>query len=441
MREFNQAELDKLMMDGWSYPKPSTVSESDIISAVNKYFEENPVQPGATAEQISQITENTENINALKIAVNGMSLNNQQWSFLSKLAETDNFGRIYNFGDQFIENWADTAVSKSYEYPFQLNHFENVELEDGTVLTNRPFLQAHYAHPFGVQFSHQRAFLACPDGLSAGTYYFTFGSSQGNKGYVVAGEPVCFTLTTDVPVGGRIAGCYGSWDTDKANWKVYVYSSDGKTILETVVPTFEANGTNLGIQKLNSRNGNLNSTQEMSYGCNRWSKSAIRQYLNSASAKGEWWTPQDEWDIAPDQLASKDGFLNGFPDDFVSILKPIKVTTYANTVTDGGVADVTYDKVFLPSLEQINVNPQISGEGTVHEYWKMKSGSDTPLAQYGTYTNMITYAVENHTSAQHVRLRSAYRGYAYHTWLVNSSGYVSNHYASHAYRFSPLVVI
>lgn len=39
--------------------------------------------------------------------------------------------------------------------------------------------------------------------------------------------------------------------------------------------------------------------------------------------------------------------------------------------------------------------------------------------------------------AQNVRLRSANRGNANHTWNVNSSGNVNNNNASNANRFSP----
>ena len=109
--------------------------------------------------------------------------------------------------------------------------------------------------------------------------------------------------------------------------------------------------------------------------------------------------------------------------------------------TGGNTPDITYDKVFLPSLEQIYATPQKSGEGEYHEYWKRKVGLSSPMAQYGTYPAAITYAVENHTSPQYVRLRSAHRGGAYHAWLVYSSGNVSYSYASNSYRFAPLVVL
>jgi len=366
------------------------------------------------------------------------------WNGLADLADSGLFGDAYSIGDQFVDTWKDVANNnQEYTYPFQLNHIGSVELSDGEVLSNRPFLQAHYAHPFGVQFSHQRAFLKCPSGLAVGTYYFTIESKWGNN--VNEGDIVCFTTTQAVPEGGRVSGCYGAPDQAKSNWKIYTYSADGKTIIETITPTFTASGTSLGTMKSTTRNGDLNSCQEMAYGWNRWKTSAIRQYLNSDKAVGAWWTAQDEWDIAPDQLTTKAGFLSGCSEKFINALKEVKVTTYPNTVNDdtgGNTPDITYDKVFLPSLEQIFVNPQKAGEGEYHEYWKRKSGSATPLAQGGTYPQMITYGVANHTSAQYVRLRSAGRGFAYFTWIVGSSGNVFSYaHASYSFVFAPLVVI
>ena len=126
---------------------------------------------------------------------------------------------------------------------------------------------------------------------------------------------------------------------------------------------------------------------------------------------------------------------------FIKAIKKVKVVTYTNTVNDGGTADITYDRVFIPSLEQMFINPQISGEGEYHAYWRRRAGQSTPLAQYGTYPNMITYKVDNHTSASLVRLRSAYRGYAHSAWNVYSSGNVSASTASGALACAPLIVL
>ena len=362
------------------------------------------------------------------------------WENIQNMIAKGYHKKVFKIGDKLTNTWLDPNASmKEYENPLRINHFQDgLELENGQLI-NGMWLQTQYAQLKGVQFSHQRAFLSCPDGLVPGTYYFTFESNWGSN--VKAGDVVCFTTTQQIPVGGRVSGCHGAPDQTKDKWKIYTHSADGKTIIETITPTFVANGVDLGIQKINSRNGNLNSTQEMVYGWNRWKTSAIRQYLNSDKPKDEWWVAQDEWDIAPDQLSQIDGYLKGIDQELLAVIQPVKVTTYANTVNDGGVSDVTYDKVILPSLEQMYIVPQISGEGEAHQYYKELNGTDTPYTQYRTFPELITYAIENHSSAQNVRLRSASRGGAYGTWYVRASGHVSDSAASSALRFSPLVFI
>ena len=367
---------------------------------------------------------------------------NVDWGFLEELASDGVFPTMYDIGTTFTEEWEDKSNNAKYSFPWMLNHIGDVELQDGEILRDRPFLQMKYASPFGVQFSQCRAFLKCPEGLAAGTYNIHFAQAWGALTVLNWN----FTLTQDVPAGGRVAGFRTMVDSAYTTRPVYSYGADGKTIIETVnAVQGEASGaTDLGTLGYTQRNGNLNSMQETFYGLNRWKTSALRQYLNSAAAVGGWWTPQDEWDVAPDQLTTKAGFLSGCSESFINSIKATKVVTYPNTVYDdpqGNTPDITYDKVFIPSLEQMYINPQKSGEGVFHERWKRQSGRETVMAQYSTYPQIITYAVENHASAQGVRLRSAYRGNAYYAWYVNSSGYVNNGSACYAHRFSPLVVL
>ena len=365
--------------------------------------------------------------------------NISDWDQISGLSRNGYAQKIFNYGDQFVEKWTDTAASTEYEYPWRINYFENVELENGEVVPGM-YLQAHYAHPFGVQFSQNRAFLRCPNGLQAGTYNVTLGATWGSKD-AQKDTTWQFTLAQDVPAGGCLNGFCQMPDVAASTWKVTSYAADRIAKIETVPVSSGSEGTALGTMQMNTRNGDLNSMQETGYGWNRWKTSALRQYLNSDQPKGKWWTPQDDWDVAPDQLATKDGFLRGLPENMLRAIKTVKVVTYTNTVQDGGEADITYDKVFLPSLEQMYYNPQISGEGNAHEYWKRRSGSKTKLPQYQALPRMVTYAVENHTLPQYVRLRSAGRGLAYLTWYVSSSGSANRNVATNAIRFAPLVVI
>lgn len=372
------------------------------------------------------------------IAQTNIAHSNMDWNSVQTIVADGAGSKAFAIGTQLIEKWTDTADSKEYDMPWQVNHFENVTLENGEIVPGM-WLQTHYTMPFEIQFSHQRAFRACPEGLAAGTYNFDFAKSWGNN--VKPGINYQFTLTKPVEKGGRLAGCYGAPDTAPSSWKVYSYGKDGITLNETVNVTVGSEGTNLGTIPYDSRSGNLNSVQEMAYGWNRWKTSALRQYLNSNKPKGQWWTPQDQFDICPDQLSSKDGFLCGMPEEMLQSLKKVKASTFANTVNDEGVEDITYDYVTIPSMEQMYCQPQISGEGVAHDYWKRRSGRTTPCQQYQIYPNMISYSVANHTSAQAVRLRSAGRGNANITWSIYSGGYVGNGNASNAYAFSPLVCI
>lgn len=372
------------------------------------------------------------------IAQSSVARSGMEWADVQTIVANGASEKAFAVGTQLIEKWTDTADAKEYDLPWQVNHHENVTLEDGEIVPGM-WLQTHYCLPFGVQFSHQRAFLACPDGLAAGTYYFDFAKAWGNN--VKPGINYQFTLTKPVEKGGRLAGCYGAPDTAPTSWKVYSYGANGITLNETVNITVGSSGTNIGTIPYEKRNGNINSIQEMAYGWNRWKTSALRQWLNSAKPKGQWWTPQDQWDICPDQLATKDGFLCGMPEQMLNSLKKVKVSTFANTVNDEGVEDITYDHVTLPSLGQIHAQTQIAGEGDPHTYWKRRSGRTTPHEWWKDDPNMITYSVANKTSAQYVRLRSAGRTIAYDAWYVHSSGGISYYSASGAVTCSPLVCI
>lgn len=359
------------------------------------------------------------------------------WGQLSGLSRNGYAQKIFDYGDQILEKWTDTAANKEYDFPWQITHFEDVELEDGEIIQGT-FLEAHYTTPFGVQFSN-RAFLRCPDGLKAGTYNVTLGAKWGDKD-AQKDTTWQFTLTKDVPTGGSVAGFTQMPDVTSSNWKATSYAADGITTIETVPITSGSGGTSLGTMQYATRNGNLNSMQEAGYGWNRWKYSAARQWLNSTQPKGKWWAKQDDWDIAPAQLAQKDGFLCGMPAEMLAVLKTVKVTTLANTVNDGGVTDITYDKVFLASMSQMNVNMS-KEEGAVHEYWQRRTKSKTPIEPWKKYPFMIRYSAANHTSPQYVFSRSANRGYANSVMYVYADGGVSNTTGWHSNTYAPLVFI
>lgn len=438
--------------------KNVTVSDEKIQSAVTNYLTVNPVLPGATTEQARQIDQNKADVASLKEEtgslkedfanlkeyVKGTNLP-ETWEQVILAIKSKLHREMYAVGDKFSNIWKDTNNSnKEYDNPLRINHFEDgLELEDGSTV-NGMWLQTVYAHLKGVQFSHQQAFYVSNEGMTAGTYCIGFDYTWGDKGYVTKGDYWNFSLTKDVPAGGKLAGFYGAPDQPQTNWRVYVYSADGKTVLETVSTINKGQeGTLLGVMTAYG-DENLNGIQQMAYGDNRYATSAIRQYLNSDKPKGEWWTAQTKWDIAPDQLSQIDGYLCGMDPELLSVLKPVKVVTYCNTVTATGqkqVKDITYDKVTLISLEQMYIEPQAAGEGEAHEYYKELNGTAKKFQWWQTYEILKTFAVENPTSPQNVRLRSASRSYACNTWIVTSSGGVDSNSASYATRPAPLMFI
>lgn len=343
---------------------------------------------------------------------------------------------VFPVGTQLVNTYTGKD-GKVYDCPWDV--VKTDDIAEGETGTTAPamVLQMHYASLEDIQFSAYQAFFVVPEaGLVAGTYNVKMGLDWGTN--VKNGTTYQFTLTKNAPAGARLTGFYNAPDVAPANWKVYVYKDQNKSeLLETCNVSAGEAGTNLGTF-LAKPNGNLNGLHPVGYGDNRWWKSAYRQYLNSDKPAKEWWTPQDEWDMKPDQADTVPGFLAGFSDDFKAALTRVKVVTYGNTVTDDGSAVVTYDKIFLPSLQEIYCSPQVSGEGTGYwPYWKERTGAKTPQALWQTYPLRITRDLAQRTVGRHVRLRSAHRGYGCYAFGVYPSGDVYDWYAIGANRCAP----
>lgn len=332
--------------------------------------------------------------NALLSAIARESINAlTSWKDIQAIVRQGLAPEIFHIGDQFIVPWKDVEADKSYDVPLDIVHFGNVELKDGEVVPAM-FLQWHYATPFDVQFDAPEKEVA--EGVFSADYSY----------YVANGEDYkLLTPGTDYGIGNAI-------------------------------PTT----TTYYRSAIKDTSGNI-----CKNGYNRWSHSAIRQFLNSKAGKDAWWVAQHLGDVKPEQLATKAGFMTGFEEDFLSCLSPIKVTTALNTVTDSdiGTTEDTYDTFFLPSLEQMYVKPQLAGvEGNYFEYWKRATGATRPNEWYevGNF-GYITYGIDAKTSPQYMRLRSA-TGHASHgTWIVLTSGSVDGYGADLALRCAPVCAV
>lgn len=388
----------------------------------------NPIVLNSTVEDTNAILSKTNAILSV-IASKSGGLTPSSLSDIQKIVQSGLAPQVFSIGDQILVPWKDVADNnKEYSLVFDVVAFTQAKDFEG-VLHPSMILQSHYLLPFGIQFSNYQAFYIAEAELPAGTYNLTIGNSWGAN--CVTNKVYQFTLTTAVPIGGQLSGLRTAPDTSPLNWKVYSYTSSSSATPVETVDLAEGNaGTSLGTLSFTPTEP-LNSLQCVAYGYNDWSKSAYRQFLNSKSGINSWWTPQHKFDRPPNELSTKAGFLSGFEDDFLQILKPSFIKTYKNTLTDDGTVTETLDTFFLPSLEEQYIVPQLAGEGNAWDYWQTRLQRTTPREWYKETPELVKYSIANKTSAQYYRLRSAYRGYGYHAWDVNPSGSV-NYYGNSA---------
>lgn len=357
------------------------------------------------------------------------------YNAIKSVVAAGNAPAVFPVGTQLVNTYTGKD-GKAYDCPWDV--VQPDDIAEGETGTTAPamVLQMHYASLEDIQFSAYQAFYVVPEaGLVAGTYNVKMGLDFGTN--VKNGTVYQFTLNKNAPAGARLTGFYNATNTAPTNWKVYVYKDQQKSeLLETCNVSAGSAGINLGTF-LAKPNGKLNGLHPVCYGDNRWHKSAYRQYLNSDAAAGGWWTPQDEWDMKPDQADTVPGFLAGFSDDFKAALTRVKVVTYGNNVTDDGSAVVTYDKIFLPSLQEIYCSPQVSGEGSYWPYWKERTGAKTPQALFRTYPLRITRDLAQRTVSRSVRLRSASRGGGNSAFGVFNAGGVETWSVVNALRSAP----
>ena len=391
-----------------------------------------------------------EGVDMLRVLVRGQVFNS--WREIQEVVRQGRAQDYFNIGDQLEVKW--TKGTSEYTLPFDVVSFDDVIKEGETDPSPGMWLESHYAMD-GVQFDASEAIYVTDVALPAGTYNFTIGTDWGSN--CVTGKVYQFTTTKEIPAGGQVmVGKNNDWytwgapDVAPANWRVHTFASSAATTpLDSNLELSEgSDGTALGSIASNTKysQSGVNNLQRAGYGYNRWAMSAMRQYLNSADAKNVWWTPKNPFDRAPQQLATLDGFMSGFDNEFLQAIGKIKVTTALNTIsdTDIGASEDVYDKFFLASLEQEYIVPQAAGvEGAYWPYWKDRLELDSPQAQggAGTNANHIRYAYDAKSSAQYCRLRSANRGYASSTWSVTTSGTAGTGLTTYAHCGCPACVI
>ena len=182
-----------------------------------------------------------------------------------------------------------------------------------------------------------------PNGVSAGTYNFTIPAdyTQGDRN----NKTYQFTLSNSVPSGGVIRY---DWDEEK----IITFASK-----EQLSPSQEAL-CSLGNDGTSLDEISSDIIKKSRYGSNKWSESAVRQWLNANNVG--WWVPQHNLDRPAN--TSKAGFLMNMESGFLEVIKPVIKRTLYN-----GVSTETNDKVFLLSTSEMfgetNINEGLTYDG------------------------------------------------------------------------------
>ena len=360
---------------------------------------------------------------------------------VAELCASGEILEVMDYGDQIAPAWSDGETE--YAPALNLCHEGDALFEDGTTI-HGAFFEWDKTTPVEIPFDAPEA-LYYFDGTEApGDYYITIGKTYGD-GWI-AGQSIQITLSEAPAENDQlVVNCGSDSKNDPTNGRTWsVYAKGGTEVKQTGTTSNGTSGTKLGETDgtdAGKTNGRVNAPQRVVYGYNRWAQSALRQYLNSIGAAGAWWTAQNPWDRPPAQHSTVRGFLAGYDAEVIRYFKPIKTVTVTCNA-DGNVEDVTYDRVFLSSLEQMYCVPQFTGkEGEYWEYYKRLLGRTSPAPTSTTYKRLIKYALNAPTSAQSVFRRSAARTGASGVWLVFSAGYVYTYLAVYALRCAPSVFL
>ena len=337
-----------------------------------------------TEGTLSKIAERIEMQNALLAAIAEAkpgSIKIDSFKAVQELVQTGLAPKIFEIGDQFTSNWTDVVSKKTYEFVWDITNMGYVTLEDGSVVPGMT-LEMHYLTPFTIQYDHEENQKATEETFQEGISYYT-------------------------------------------------KNSDGSYTLQEVVPGEQIpTDTTYYHSAIKDPTGNI-----CRWGYNRWGHSACRQYINSNAEKGKWWAAQHFGDVEPSDLNNRAGFLTGLEEEFLNVLKKVKIKTWLNKATDKDVGEYeeTCDLFYLASKEQIYgtlENGKYNDEAW--DYYKEITGLPSP--NNGNNTGRIKYIINNTSLTEWRRLRSPICGNSYSTCGVSTHGNVNNNSALAACR-------
>ena len=348
------------------------------------------------------------------------------WTTVKKMASLGS-GANLEVGSQIVDSWTASNNGTVWDVPWDIVHYDDTAM----------YLRQHYNLPFGTQFDAAEAiYYVGNDGLAAGTYYITTSSATGVSAW--SSKNIQFTLTQACDPGDQFVIDGGSSDPT-ASRTLTVYGFGETTAKQTTTTSSGTDGTLLGTMgDKGATNGNCNGVYWVAYGNHRWSQSNLRTWLNSDATAGNWFTPMNPWDRPPSYVTYP-GFLYGFSSDFKNALAYSENKTLLDSIS--GFTDtyeITQDKIFLPSIEQINHKPEVYDvEGEPWQYYQQLA-EEAGITGRFTTTNaaLKIFDLDATTTASNSWLRSPIHTTQY-ACDVSYLGSINNANAYTAYRAAP----
>ena len=357
-----------------------TVDQNGLVTA--------SASGNATISAYNAELDKTITVNVAAIAY----VDNPDWEDIQ--SRVRNGEQPYGIGSEIVVNWKQYTSASAFtqrQLTFVVMHYGTVEDENGNQKPGM-YLQTKELLPNYIYFENEQRVKATEETAQEGVYYYGNNGSTYTALNLETGDVIPYELYTNVYKSGI--------DFSK----------------------------------------NINQITQSGLGW--WKDSSIRQYLNSEStAQGFGFESQHITDYNQN-TSLQGGFLRGFDADFIAALTPIKVSTARNNVVWSQEIDVTYDKMFLPSNEQVYANRE-SGvaagvEGEAWDYYKAQIGTTSP-------TNSAAPArvkqILGGTSANYWWLRSANRTNATSEYYIHTSGSRSYYTAYNYYYAAPACVI
>lgn len=427
----------------WDSTKVETATLDDLIDDVNS-----AVDTTTTFNTRVINLETTSNRHELRIKdvereVGLLEEEDLNFDEILDLIDDGVASNYFYVGDNFDIPWTSGGTTYHIDHDV-VDHSDAVVLENGVETTKHALtLQWHYAID-GIVFDAPEFLAKTASQMPTGTYHFKVANDSwgGNNG-----KTYQFTTDQVIPAGYFLRP-NNAYDATMEGAKIQVFANVTDTISTMEFTLTEGSGgTDLGTMGSKTEIGSsatylesctekggiyLNDYQCVVLGDNNYYYSYVRQYLNATTTG--FYQQQHIFDRPPSNYSTAVGFLANYDSDFVNKIKATKRTIVGNTRIYGNATYTFYDKVFIPTMAESNVDGfsslQNTGgvEGNAWQYYKNLADGQSNLNTNGTfkawstYSILIKYNYVNKSSAIYQWKSSANLGGACDVLVVGASG-------------------